>query len=158
MVLQDCPVIPYIYLPIRTAKILVSNIRNIQYPQDPISARPARYPPTAFTFLFFSSSLFLLFLLSLFLLDRIEREAIVYRRKSQLLRICYEQREQYDLVSFFRVAPVLKDIRLTYYVYRARDLRETRTCIIDTALENKNNNHLPTNTAYVSQYSDIRAR
>ena len=52
-----------------------------------------------------------------------------------------------------------EDIRLTYHVHGARDLRETRVCIIDTALENKTiNNHPTTNTAYVSQYSDIRAR
>ena len=48
----------------------------------------------------------------------------------------------------FRVAPVLEDIRLTCYVHRARDLRETRICIIDTVLDN---NELTTNfnTAYV---------
>ena len=48
----------------------------------------------------------------------------------------------------FRVALVLEDIRLTYYVYRARDLRETRIYIIDTILDN---NELTTNfnTAYV---------
>ena len=47
-------------------------------------------------------------------------------------------------------------ICFTCHVRKARDLRETRICIIDTALENKN--HLTTNTAYVSQYSDTRAR
>ena len=28
-----------------------------------------------------------------------------------------------------------EDIRLTYYVHGARDLRETRVCIIDTVLD-----------------------
>jgi len=51
------------------------------------------------------------------------------------------------LVSFFRVAPVSEDIRRIYHVHRARDLRETRICIIDTALEN-NNNQLPTSTPH----------
>ena len=64
MVLRDYPVIPYIYLPIRTAKTLVSNIRNIRYPQDLISVRPAKYLPTALTifilffFFFFSLAYF----------------------------------------------------------------------------------------------------
>ena len=40
----------------------------------------------------------------------------------------------------------------------ARDLRETRIYILNTALENRTTNHPPTNTAYVSQYSDTRAR
>ena len=63
-----------------------------------------------------------------------------------------------ELVKFLALILVSEDIRLIYHVHGARDLRETRICIIDTALENKNNNHPTTNTAYVSQYSDIRAR
>ena len=63
MVLRDYPVTPYTYLPIRTAKTAVSNIRNIRYPQDPISVRPAKYLPTAPTifipfFFFFSLAYF----------------------------------------------------------------------------------------------------
>ena len=48
-------------------------------------------------------------------------------------------------------------ICFTCYIYKARDLRETRICIIDTVLEN-NNNYLTTNTAYILQYSNIHAR
>jgi hypothetical protein len=48
----------------------------------------------------------------------------------------------------FRVAPVSEDIRLTCYVRRARDLRETRICIIDTVLDN-NQSTTNFNTAYV---------
>ena len=47
-------------------------------------------------------------------------------------------------------------ICFTCHVRKARDLRETRICIIDTVLEN--NNHSTTNTAYVLQYSDTRVR
>ena len=43
-------------------------------------------------------------------------------------------------------------IRFTYYVHRARNLRETRIYIISTILENKN--YLLTNTAYILQYSN----
>ena len=46
-------------------------------------------------------------------------------------------------------------IYFTCHVRKARDLRETRIYIIDTAL--KNNNHPTTNTAYILQYSDTRA-
>ena len=57
---------------------------------------------------------------------------------------------------FFKVAPVLVNIRFMCHVREARDLRETRICTINTALEN--NNHPSTNTAYVLQYSDTHAR
>jgi len=39
---------------------------------------------------------------------------------------------------FFKVAPVLEVIRFTCHVHRARDLRETRMYIINTALEKQN--------------------
>ena len=55
-----------------------------------------------------------------------------------------------------RVTLVLVVIYFTCYVRKAYDLRETRICIIDTVLEN--NNYLITNTAYILQYSDTRAR
>ena len=45
---------------------------------------------------------------------------------------------------------VLVVICFTYYMRKACDLHKTRICIINTALEN-NNNHPPTNTAYISQ-------
>ena len=48
----------------------------------------------------------------------------------------------------FRVTLVLEDIRLIYYVHRARDLRETRIYIIDTVLDN-NQSTTNFNTAYV---------
>ena len=40
----------------------------------------------------------------------------------------------YSLV-FFKVALVLVNIRFIYYVYKARNLRETRIYTINTALE-----------------------
>ena len=42
----------------------------------------------------------------------------------------------YSLV-FFKVALVLVNIRFIYHVYKARDLRETRICTINTMLEKK---------------------
>ena len=53
---------------------------------------------------------------------------------------------------------VLVVIRLTCSRAIARDLRETRIYTVNTALENEDKNHPPTNTAYVLQYSDTRAR
>ena len=47
-------------------------------------------------------------------------------------------------------------ICFTCHVRKARNLRETRIYIIDTALKNKN--YPTTNTAYVLQYSNTRAR
>jgi len=43
-------------------------------------------------------------------------------------------RNSTNLVSF-KVAPVLVVICFMRYMHRARDLRETRICIINTALE-----------------------
>ena len=40
-------------------------------------------------------------------------------------------------------------------MHEVRDLRETRICTINTALEK---NYPSTNTAYVLQYSDTHAR
>ena len=53
---------------------------------------------------------------------------------------------------------VLEDIYSIYYMYIARDLRETRMYYRHCTREKNNKNHPTTNTAYVSQYSDIRAR
>ena len=47
---------------------------------------------------------------------------------------------------FFKVTLVLVNIRFIYHVYKARDLRETRICTIDTVLEK---NQSSTNTVYV---------
>ena len=51
---------------------------------------------------------------------------------------------------------ILVVICFTCYMRKARDLRETRIYIINTALNNKNN-HPITNTAYILQYSDTYA-
>src|SRR6266566_8606940 len=47
----------------------------------------------------------------------------------------------------FRVAPVLVNIRFMYHVHRARDLRETRICIINTTKRQSLTTNF--NTAYV---------
>ena len=57
---------------------------------------------------------------------------------------------------FFKVTPVLVNIRFIYHMHEARDLRETRIYTINTVLEK--NNYLTTNTAYISQYSDTCTR
>jgi hypothetical protein len=49
----------------------------------------------------------------------------------------------------FRVAPVLEDIRLIYHAHRARDLRETRICTVNTVLETRQQSTTNFNTAYV---------
>jgi hypothetical protein len=43
-------------------------------------------------------------------------------------------------------------------VIYARDPRETRIYVADTAAENRRNKHPPIDNAYVLQYSDTRAR
>ena len=40
-----------------------------------------------------------------------------------------------ELVKFLALILVSEDIRLIYHVHGARDLRETRICIINTVLE-----------------------
>ena len=51
------------------------------------------------------------------------------------------------LLVYLAVIILLVVICFTCHVHKARDLRETRICIIDTILEN--NNHPTTNTAYI---------
>ena len=55
---------------------------------------------------------------------------------------------------FIKYYLVLVNIHFICHVHEAHDLRETRICTINTALEK--NNYLLTNTAYVLQYSDTR--
>ena len=66
----------------------------------------------------------------------------------------YKYSIAYSLV-FFKVTPVLVNIRFIYHVYKARDLRKTHIYTINTALKK---NYLSTNTAYVLQYSDTCVR
>ena len=51
------------------------------------------------------------------------------------------------LIRYLKELYMLVVIYFTCHVHKARDLRETRICIIDTILEN--NNHPTTNTAYI---------
>ena len=71
------------------------------------------------------------------------------------MEICYKYSMACSLV-FFKVAPVLVNIRFMCHVHEARDLRETRICTINTALEKNqssiNQHRIRTTT------SDIRAR
>ena len=93
-----------------------------------------------------------------------ERPAVVCRfwRVTQLdqeLFNCYACLWEFVLSlhsNFKRLLLVV--IRLTCSRAIARDLRETRIYTVNTALENEDKNHPPTNTAYVLQYSDTRAR
>ena len=57
---------------------------------------------------------------------------------------------------FFKVAPVLVNICFIYHVHKARNLRETRICTINTVLEK---NQLSINQHRIrTTTSDIRAR
>ena len=53
---------------------------------------------------------------------------------------------------------MLEDIRLTCHVHGARDLRETRICIIDTVLEKKESINYQFQHRIRTATSDIRAR
>ena len=57
-----------------------------------------------------------------------------------------------------RRALLSEDIRLTCHVHGARDLRETRICIIDTVLEKKESINYQFQHRIRTTTSDIRAR
>ena len=60
---------------------------------------------------------------------------------------CYKYSMACSLV-FFKVALVLVNIRFICHVYEVRDLRETRICTINTALEKNQIIHQPTPHMY----------
>ena len=68
---------------------------------------------------------------------------------------CYKYFMACSLV-FFKVAPVLVNIRFMCHMHKARDLRETHIYTINTVLEKKN--YPSTNTAYILQYSNTHVR
>ena len=57
MVLQDYPIIPYIYLPVCTAKTPVSDIHNIRHPQYPQYPQYSQYSTSARSAIFAISAI-----------------------------------------------------------------------------------------------------